>query len=223
VYVAGGLALVGTTITGYEYVWESIEVAAAGAGTPLTRLHRDAVLGVLIAGAGFLFVLVATSATLGMHHLQIETAADAARALEPLAGPWAAIVFGIGLFGSAALTVPILASSTGYVFAHTFGWEGSLDSSISQARPFYAVILIVMIVATVGSLLGLPPIRLLFWASIAGGLGTPITLVLMNAAARSSATMNAHRISLPLSIAGWTVTALVVVACGAFLLSIFNR
>ena len=221
-YIAGGLALVGTTITSYEYVWESIEVSESGSGVPQAWLRRDAILGVLVAGAGFLFVLVATGATVGMHHLPIETAADAARALEPLAGPWASVVFAVGLFGSAALTVPILASSTGYVVAQTLGWTGTLDAPATAARRFYAVIIIVLAIAAAGALLGLPPIRLLFSASIAGGLGTPITLVLMNAIARNRETMSTYRISLPLSIAGWTVTGLVILACSAFLLFTFQ-
>jgi Mn2+/Fe2+ NRAMP family transporter len=222
-YVAGALALIGTTITSYEYMWESIEVAESGRhATQLGPVKRDAVYGVLAAGAGFLFVLVASGATLGLHHLPIETAADAARALVPLAGPWAGILFGIGLFGSALLTVPILASSTAYVVSHTFGRSDTLDAPFGSAKMFYAIILASLLVGAGGSLLGLPPIQLLVWASIAGGLGTPITLVLMNVVARNRAAMGDYRISTPLSIAGWLVTGLVLLACGAYLYSVFK-
>jgi Mn2+/Fe2+ NRAMP family transporter len=222
-YFAGALALIGTTITSYEYVWESIEVSESGmrAGK-LHRLWRDAVWGVVVAGAGFLFVLVATGATLGVHHLPIETADDAARALTPLAGQWAGLLFGLGLFGSALLTVPILASSTGYVFAHTFGWNGTLDAPFAKARAFYAIILLSLALAAAGSFIGLPPIRLLFWASIAGGFGTPITLVLMNAVARSRRSMGDHCVALPLSVAGWIVTGIVTFACAVFLISLVH-
>jgi len=219
VYVVGALALIGTTITSYEYVWESIEVAESQRnGAKHGPLKLDAVLGVLAAGAGFLFVLVASGATLGVHHLPIETVDDAARALTPLAGPWAGALFGIGLFGSALLTVPILASSTAYVISHTFGRNDTLGSPFGKAKMFYVVIVLSLIVGAALSAFGLPPIRLLVWASIAGGLGTPITLILMNLVARSRKAMGDNRIGLPLSIAGWSVTAIVMLACAAFFL-----
>ncbi|HTV93345.1 MAG TPA: divalent metal cation transporter [Verrucomicrobiae bacterium] len=218
VYVIGALALIGTTITSYEYVWESIEVAQSRRGpSRLGALKLDAVLGVLAAGAGFLFVLVASGATLGVHHLPIETVDDAARALAPLAGPAAGALFGIGLFASAVLTVPILAASTAYAVAHTFGSSATLDARVAEAKPFYAIILAALLVGAGASLFGFPPIRLLVWASIAGGLGTPFTLVLMSCVARSRRAMGDFRISLPLSIAGWTVTALIVLTCAAYL------
>jgi Mn2+/Fe2+ NRAMP family transporter len=218
VYLAGALALIGTTITSYEYLWESIEVAQSRRGpAQLGALKLDAVLGVLAAGAGFLFVLVASGATLGIHHLPIETVDDAARALTPLAGRAAGALFGIGLFGSAVLTVPILAASTAYAISHTFGSNATLGARFADAKAFYIIILASLLVGAGASLLGLPPIRLLVWASIAGGLGTPITLVLMNCVARSRMAMGEHRIGLPLSIAGWTVTALVVAAGAAYL------
>jgi Mn2+/Fe2+ NRAMP family transporter len=222
VYMAGALALIGTTITSYEYVWESIEVAESGRhATQLGPLRRDAVYGVLAAGAGFLFVLVASGATLGLNHLPIETAADAARALVPLAGPWAGALFGIGLFGSALLTVPILASSTAYVVSHTFGRSDTLDAPLGKAKLFYGVIVASLAVGAAGAAIGLPPIRLLVWASIAGGLATPVTLILMNCVARNRTAMGEYRISLRLSIAGWVVTAIVLLACGAYLYSVF--
>ena len=221
VYLAGALALVGTTITSYEYVWESIEVAQAHRGpTRLGPLKLDAVLGVLAAGAGFLFVLTASGATLGVHHLPIETVADAAQALTPLAGPAAGALFGIGLFGSALLTVPILAASTAYAVAHTFGSDATLDAAFADAKPFYLIIAGALLVGAGASLFGLPPIRLLVWASVAGGLGTPVTLVLMNCVARSRAAMGPSRIGLMLSIAGWTVTALIVLAGVAYVTTI---
>jgi len=221
VYLAGALALIGTTITSYEYLWESIEVAQTR--RPLTRLgplRVDAVLGVVAAGAGFLFVLIASGATLGLHHLPIETVADAARALTPFAGPAAGALFGIGLFGSALLTVPILAASTAYAVGHTFGNRASLDDAYAEAKPFYRIIVAALLVGAAASLLGLPPIRLLVWASIAGGLGTPITLVLMNCVARSRRAMGESRIGLPLSIAGWAVAAIIVLAGVAYVTTI---
>jgi Mn2+/Fe2+ NRAMP family transporter len=224
IYLAGALALIGTTITSYEYLWESIEVAEGTRGAAsLGLLWKDAILGVLVAGAGFIFVLVATGATLGVHHLPIESAQDAARALVPLAGPWSGTLFGIGLFGSAALTVPILASSTGYALAHTFGWRATLDAPFGSSRRFYFIVLLSLVVAASGSFVGIAPIRLLFWASIAGGLGTPITLILMNAVARDRSAMGAFRIGLPLSIAGWAVTTVVTLACIGFVFSTVAR
>ncbi len=223
VAVAGAIALIGTTITSYEYVWESIEVSESARGiAALPSLNRDALLGVIAAGAGFLFVLVASAATIGAKGLPIETPADAARALEPLAGPWAGYLFGLGLFGSAALTVPILASTTAYAVSHTFGWNGSLNASVGEAKAFYATLIASLIVAGLGSFTGVGSIRLLYWASIAGGVCAPVTLVLMNAVARSRSSAGVRPIGVRLSIAGWCVTAVVTLACIAFLMWAFK-
>lgn len=217
-YTAGGLALLGTTLTSYAYVWESI--ATAERDPPLRRLglvQVEAGTGMVFAGLVFYFILVTTGATLGKEHAQVQTAQDAANALTPLVGHFSSVIFGIGLLASAVLAVPVLAGTSAYVVAETFGWRRSLDARFARAPRFYVCLIGSLVLAVGIGLAGVSPIGLLFIASIAGGLGTPITLVMMMLIGRDRRMMHDHRLPKPLQIAGWTVAAIVSLACVAFI------
>ncbi|MBV8081581.1 MAG: divalent metal cation transporter [Candidatus Eremiobacteraeota bacterium] len=216
-FVGGALALLGTTLTSYVYIWESIEIAErAPRPSRLGIVRLDAVLGMLLATITFAFILVATGATLGTHHIAVETAADAALALKPLAGPWASALFAIGLLGSALVAVPVIAATTGYVVAQTFGWKGTLDADFPHARRFYVVIFASLAVAALLSLVGASPISLLYWASLGGGVATPVTLFFAVRIARDKTMMGEHRIGPWLGAAGWLVTALITASAILF-------
>jgi Mn2+/Fe2+ NRAMP family transporter len=216
-YVFGAIALLGTTLTSYVYVWESVEVAERRPErSAIGRFEKDAAFGMLAVGVVFLCIVVACAATLGKHHLPIETASDAAAALTPLAGKWAGTLFGIGLLSSAVLAVPVLAATTAYVFAHTFGWRGSLDDSLGDAKRFYAVLLSSLAVAALAALLPFSPIAILYWASIAGGVATPLTLCFLVLAARDPQVMGVSIIGRGLAAAAWITTGCVTVAAALF-------
>jgi Mn2+/Fe2+ NRAMP family transporter len=217
-YVAGALALLGTTLTSYAYVWETIETAAER--PPLTRLglvKTDAGLGMVAAGVVFWFILLCTGATLGAQHGQIQTAQDAASALAPVAGQYAALLFGVGLLASAALAVPVLAGTGAYVVAELFNWRADLVVSFQRAPRFYAVLVGCLVVALVLAYLGISPIQLLFVSSIAGGLATPLTLGMLLLVGRDRRLMGKHQIGMRLCIAGWLVFAAVTAAGLAYL------
>lgn len=217
-YVSGAIALLGTTLTSYAYVWETIEIAEAK--PPLRRLglvQAGAGLGMVIAGLTFWFIVIATGATLGVAHHTVETAEDAARALEPIAGHYASFVFAIGLLGSALLAVPVLAGTSAYVMAEMFGWRKSLDLSFTKAPKFYVALVFALLAALGICLLRIPPIKLLYVSGIVGGIATPITLVLMLLIARDHKVMGRHRIPRGLAACGWLVAALIVAASAVFL------
>ena len=221
VVVTGALALLGTTLTSYVYYWESIEVAERGTQPAQARFVKaDAAWGALAPGICFFFILVATAATLGTAHATVQTATDAAVALQPLAGRWATALFAVGLLGSAALAVPVLAGTSAYVVAQTFGWNGSLDAPLREAKPFYSVLLGSLALSAALALAGLSPIGLLYWASIAGGLATPLTLWLLLAVACNGAIMQANRIGGWLAAGGAAVAAIVTVSCAIFLATV---
>jgi Mn2+/Fe2+ NRAMP family transporter len=199
-------------------VWETIAVAERR--PPLRRLGlvmADATAGMIFAGIIFYFIVVTTGATLGVHHTTVETAQDAANALSPIAGPYAGIVFGIGLLASALLAVPILAGTCAYVMAGAFGWGGSLDAPVTGAPRFYTVLILSLLAASVIASLGTAPVRLLFISSLAGGLGTPITLVFLLAIARDRSVMGKHRIARWLAVGGWLTALVIIAACAIFL------
>jgi len=217
-YVDGAIALLGTTLTSYAYVWESIETSEER--PPLRRLglvQAEAATGIVLAGISFWFIVIATGATLGVHGHRVETAEDAATALAPVAGRYSSVVFGFGLLGSAMLAVPVLAGTSAYVMAEAFGWRRSLDRTFAQAPAFYGALVASLAAGTAIAYAGISPIGLLFWSGIAGGLATPLTLGFLVAVARDPKIMKTHRITGTLAAAGWAVTGVVVLAAVAFL------
>jgi len=218
-FVGAALALLGTTLTAYVYMWESIEVAERAPGlAQLGTVKKKATLGMAFETLTFLFILVATGATLGKHHITVFTAADAALALKPLAGSWASTLFAFGLLGSALVAVPVIAGTTGYVAAHTFGWPGTLNSTFRDASAFYVVILSALALSAAICFAGFSLIPLLYGASLAAGLATPVTLFLTVRLARDNITMGSHRIGPWLAGAGWTVTAIMSIASVLYLI-----
>jgi Mn2+/Fe2+ NRAMP family transporter len=216
-YITGAIALLGTSLTSYVYVWESIEVAHDAPVRRIGLVQAEGTIGAAVAGMTFFFIVVATGATLGTHHHVVETAQDAAQALTPIAGRWSAVLFGIGLLGSALLAIPVLTATSAYVISSMFGLHGDLDSKYWKAIPFYITMAASMLAGLAIAFVGVAPIKLLFVSSIAGGLATPITLLLMMVVAHNSKIMRHGRCDRWLLASGWCVTAIVTVAAMAFL------
>ncbi len=217
-FSAGVIALLGTTLTAYAYVWETIEMSEERPKLQnLGLVQADAAIGTVIAGCVFWFILVATGATLGVRHHEVQTAQDAANALRPLAGRWASLLFGIGLLGSSLIALPVLAGTSAYVAAEMFGRRKGIDAKFQQAPFFYGVVIATLVIAIGISFIGVQPIRLLFAASIAGGLATPITLFFVLLAASSRTLMGSFRPPLWLQAAGWIVFAVVTGATISYL------
>jgi Mn2+/Fe2+ NRAMP family transporter len=211
-YVAGALALLGTTLTSYVYVWHTIELAEEKPALDWLRpKEADAIIGIFFAVAIFWFILVTTGATLGVHHHKIQTAQDAAAALRPIAGSAASYIFGIGLLGSAFVALPVLMGTVAYVVGAEFDWRRGLNEKVRNAPAFYAVIAVSTLLGSGIAYSGISPIRLLFIASIVGGIATPITLVFLLLVASDPQLMRDHTIGRGLGIAGWAVTGLVTV------------
>jgi Mn2+/Fe2+ NRAMP family transporter len=216
--VSGALALLGTTLTAYAYVWETIELSEEK--PPLRRLglvQVDAALGIVVAGLTFWFILIATGATLGVHHVKVDTAQQAAQALAPIAGKYASLVFAIGLLGSALVAIPVIAGTSAYVAAEMFGWRRSLDASFNRARAFYLTLSGCVVASVLIGLAGVPPIKLLYMSGIAGGIATPLTMALMLLVARNHRIMHQARIPPWLATAGWCVALVVGAATVIYL------
>ena len=219
-YAAGAIAILGTTLTGYVYICESIGIAErAQDRTPIRVFERDAFVSMLMVGIIFVFILVASAATLGKHHLPVETASDMAAVLVPLAGPWAGILFAIGLLASAVLAVPILASTTAYVVTHTFGCPGSLNAGRGDAKVFYGVLIGSLAIAGFVALAPVSPVAMLFWASILGGLATPVTLAFLMLIAGDAKVMGQYRMSRAVAALAWLIVGVVTAAGIAFVVS----
>lgn len=222
-YVKGALALLGTTLTAYVYVWETI--GQAEQRLPIRALGAarvDAALGMFVAVGVFWFILIATGATLGVHHEQIQTTQQAAQGLERIAGPLAGELFAIGLLASAFLAVPVLAATNAYVLGSQFSWQLSLSKRVGAARSFYAALGGSLLLALPVSFAGASPIQLLVWASIAGGIGTPVGLVFLLLTARDRRVMGDYPIGIGLTAIGWTTTLLISAISVYFLYQQFS-
>jgi Mn2+/Fe2+ NRAMP family transporter len=211
-YISGAMAMLGTTITAYVYVWQTIEISEERPSRRLLR-YRDAEASTstFITTALFWFILVATGATLGVHHEQINTAEQAARALVPIAGPYAGYVFGAGLLASALVALPVLMATTGHVVAAQLGAPRGLSQPVRKAPLYYGAAAAATVAAAAASALGVSPIRVLFVASIIGGLATPIGLVALMVLSSDPRVMGGHPIRGGLRAAGWAVTGVISV------------
>jgi Mn2+/Fe2+ NRAMP family transporter len=213
--VIGGLALLGTTLTSYVYIWEIIErgVEEPGNGSQerrgRARARTGAAVGAVFTAVILWCMLVASAATLGEHHRIPATAQEAAQALRPLAGPAAADLFAVGLITSAVVALPVLMATTAHVVGAHFRWRRGLSEGISDARAFYAVLVIATLLAFAATLAGVPVIGLLVAASVAGGIGSPVVLILLVLLARDPLIMGSGVISGRLAIAGWAVALIV--------------
>lgn len=212
------LAILGTTLTSYAYVWEA--QGEAESEKPLGRLRLaklDAGLGMLAAAAIFWFTLIAVGATLGVHHKPVQSAQDAAAALTPVAGPAAAYLFAAGLLASSFIAVPVLAATCGYLLGDELDRPTGLSLPVREAPIFYATLGSAIVLAVGVALAGIPAISLLFWASVAGGLGTPISLVFLLLVARNPKVMGDHRVGTVPYAVGWA-TAVIVSAVSLYFL-----
>ncbi len=213
--VAGGVALLGTTLTSYVYVWETIGrgVEEPPGGHPegggLARARAGAVVGAVFTAVILWFMLVASAATLGRHHQAVISAQDAAGALRPLAGSAAADLFAAGLVTSAVIALPVLMATTAYVVGAHFNWRRGLSEGIGRARAFYAVLVASVGLALAVSLAKISVIGMLVAASVIGGLATPVGLVILVHLARDPQVMGCQPISRRLAMAGWAVAAIV--------------
>jgi Mn2+/Fe2+ NRAMP family transporter len=214
-YVAGGLALLGTTLTSYVYVWETV---SRGSEEPLREGPNEgglalarigAVVGAVFTAMILWFMLVASAATLGRHQKTVSSAQDAARALGPLAGSRARDLFALGLITSAVVALPVLMATTAYVVGAQFDWRRGLSERVQLARGFYGALVASIALGLAVTLAGVSVIDTLVAASVIGGLGTPFSLILMVLLARDPAVMGARPISGRLAIAGWTVAIVV--------------
>jgi len=213
--VAGGLALLGTTLTSYVYVWETV---SRGSEEPhdngpdnkaLARARIGSIVGAVFTAVILWFMLVASAATLGRHHETVTSAQDAAQALGPLAGSLASDLFAFGLLVSAVVALPVLMATTAYVVGAQFDWRRGLSERVGGAQRFYIALAASIALGLATSLARISVIDMLVAASVIGGLGTPFGLMLLVRLARDPSVMGAQPISRRLAIAGWTVAALV--------------
>lgn len=182
------IALAGTTISPYLFFWQAAEELEGHNNVKLRRVRlsdvsamRGDVFAGMFAAVFIMFSIMATAAaTLNAQGItQISSAADAALALKPIAGEFASLLFLVGILGVGLLSIPVLAGSTAYAVAETFGWRESLELKPRQAKAFYGVIVVSMAVALLLNLSGIEPIHFLILAATLNGLAAPVLMAII--------------------------------------------
>jgi len=225
------VAVFGTTISPYLFFWQTSEEVEdlslhknehplrehpEEAGFELKRITWDTVFGMAYAnGIGF-FVMLATAVTLHVSGItQIQTAAQAASALRPLAGDLAFVLFALGIVATGMLAVPVLAASAAYALSEALGWKASLESTLDEAHGFYAVIGVAILFGVVVDYSPLDPIVALFWSAVINGvIAVPLMAIILVLASRREI-MGAFTATRAQLVVGWTAVAIMAVAAAA--------
>jgi NRAMP (natural resistance-associated macrophage protein)-like metal ion transporter len=180
-YVGMFIGLVGTTIAPWMQFYLQSSVVEKGIRKDRYWMSRwDVVVGCIVTDVVAFFIIVACAATLHAHGIAIHDASDAARALEPLAGRYASVLFAFGLLNASVFAAAILPLATVYYVCEAFGWEAGVDKKFEDARAFYGLYT-VMIVLGAGVVLwpNFPLIRVMFLSQVANGVALPLVLVFM--------------------------------------------
>lgn len=218
--VSSAVALLGATISPYTIFWQVQEEKEEKRAGPLRRQMHESALDIAIGVIGgnliAFFIVVSTAATLFAHHQSIATAADAAKALEPLLGPYAEYLFAVGFIGAGVVAIPVLLASTSYAVAGTFGWPAGLSKKPWQSEGFYLILTGGAIVSIIVALLRFDPIQLMFWANVLNGILAPILIVYLLMIGNNRKVMQDQRLGLATNIA--LVITVLVMSAAAILL-----
>lgn len=230
------VAVLGTTISPYLFFWQTSQEAEdvrinsrefplkkkpSQAFAQFKRIAMDTRVGMGFSNLVAFFIILTTAVTLhgaGADN-EIKTAADAARALQPLAGKLAFELFAVGVIGTGMLAIPVLAGSAAYAVSESFRWHASLERTAKQAPKFYAVLATATVIGTSLNFIGIDPIRALYWSAVVNGIvSVPLMLMLMLMSTRTAVV---GKFVLPgyLRALGWTATAIMLVASLGFIVS----
>ncbi len=237
-YLVLVVAVLGTTISPDLFFWQAsqeveemrrdrfrprlpLNILARGGGSELRRMTVDTTAGMLFSNLIAFFIIVATGSTLNAHGVtHIETAAQAAEALRPIAGNFAFLLFALGIIGTGLLAIPVLAGSAAYAVAEVFGWPSTLEARFPEAVGFYLIILAATIVGFAMGFLPINPIELLVWTAVINGIVAVPIMALMMLIVTNKAVMGRFEARPSLAWGGWGATALMGITVGALIWSL---
>jgi Mn2+/Fe2+ NRAMP family transporter len=210
-YWMGAVALLGTTITPYLFFWQtSGEIEERRGIQSLTRTQFDVSVGLIASNVASFFILVSTGSVLFSHHSTIQTAADAARALEPFLGPAAKYLFAAGFIGAGLIAIPVLAASTAYSVAGLLGWRRGLARAARNAPQFYMVLGGAFVLGMELAVAGVNPIKALFYSQALDGLIAPILIIVLLLLTSSRRVMGEFANGLITKFWGWLAVVVMV-------------
>ncbi|HEY7808291.1 MAG TPA: divalent metal cation transporter [Croceibacterium sp.] len=225
------VAVFGTTISPYLFFWQTSEEVEdmelkgqrdlkhtdrQAARRELRRMNVDTFTGMAISNLIGFFIILTTAVTLFQSGAtNIQTSAQAAEALRPVAGSLAFLLFSIGIVGTGFLAMPVLAGSAGYAMAEAFGLPKGLEKQPAEAKTFYGVIVAAMVIATGAIFMPLDPIKMLFWTAVINGVISVPIMAAMMILARRHRQMGIYVADAWQGILGWAATLAMGLAVAA--------
>ncbi len=228
-YLTVVVAILGTTISPYLFFWQAEEeveevrerpeaqplrIAPNQAPAEFNRIRWDTYIGMGFSAIIAMFILWTTAATLHAHGItNIQTSSDAAKALRPIAGPFASVIFALGIVGTGLLALPVLAGSAAFAVGEALGWRVGLARKLNRARAFYGAIGAATVIgAALNFVSFIDPIKALFWSAVINGVvSTPIMILIMHMASHKAA-MGEFKLHAGLKTVGWLATAVMAAA-----------
>jgi len=211
-YLTTLITIVGTTIAPWMQFYLQSSIVDKGVRLRDLRLSRlDAYVGSLIAGLIAFFIIVACGATLFPNGIRVETATEAAVALEPFAGPYASILFAFGLLNASVFSAAILPLSTAYAVCEALGWETGVDRRPWEAPGFFVMYTLMILLGAAPILSPRAPlVAIMFWSQTLNGLLLPVVLLVMLKLINDPEIMGRHVNSVPFNLVAWGTSAIMI-------------
>ena len=229
-YVVAIVAVLGTTITPYCFFWQSSQEAEDERLDPdaapllrapdqapvqIGRIRLDTYVGMGYSNLISLFIIITTAATLNAHGISnIETSAQAAEALRPIAGVFTFALFAGGIIGTGLLAIPVLAGSCAYALGEALDWPTGLNRRPLDARAFYGTIVVATLIGVGVNFIGVDPVKALFWAAVINGVVAVPLMMVMMIMAMAPKVMGQFTLPAGLCAMGWLCTGVMAVAVG---------
>jgi NRAMP (natural resistance-associated macrophage protein)-like metal ion transporter len=229
-YVVAIVAVLGTTITPYCFFWQSSQEAEderidphakalldapEQAKVQIGRIRLDTYVGMGYSNLISLFIIITTAATLNAHGItDIQTSAQAAEALRPIAGMFTFALFAAGIIGIGLLAIPVLAGSCAYALGEALDWPTGLNRLPLDARAFYGTIIFATLIGVGINFIGLDPVKALFWSAVINGVVAVPLMVVIMIMAMAPKVMGQFTLSRGLCAMGWLCTGVMAIAVG---------
>lgn len=215
------VGILGTTISPYLFFWQAtMEVEEMKHKNQIvvnkkiiSEMQQDVDFGMTFSGLVMYFIILTTGTVLynaGVH--QIDTVEQAALALKPLAGNLAYLLFAIGVIGTGLLAIPVLSGSLSYIITETFGWEHGLDKKFHEAKAFYVVIAISLVLGLSLNYVGISPIKALIYTAILYGMTAPVLIAIILHISNNKSVMGEYTNSLKANIFGFVALFIMTLA-----------
>jgi len=230
-YVTSIVAVLGTTISPYLFFWqaeEEVEIEKAnptdqplkknprGASAQLQRIRVDTYSGMAFSNLVAFFIILTAATALNANHItDIQTSTDAAKALKPVAGQFASLLFALGIIGTGLLALPVLAGSAAYAVGEALRWPVGLDRDLLHARGFYGILAASTFIGLGLNLVRIDPIKALFWSAVINGVVAGPIMILMMLMATNPKVMGRFTLNSRQKLFGWTATTAMLAAAVA--------